>query len=51
MTSLDERKLRIVAAIEIVTPQILESIWREVEYRQNILYSLKGALVEVFKIL
>jgi hypothetical protein len=33
VTSLDELKLRIVAAIETVTPQMLENTWREIEYR------------------
>jgi hypothetical protein len=46
-TSLDELKLRIVAAIETVTPQMLENTWREIEYRLDILRSKKGAHVEV----
>jgi hypothetical protein len=44
---LDELKLRIVAAIERVTLQVLESIWREIEYRLDILHPTKGAHVEV----
>jgi hypothetical protein len=32
VTSFDEMKLRIVAAIETVTPQMLENTWREIEY-------------------
>jgi hypothetical protein len=47
VTSLDELKLRIVAAIETVTPQMLENTWREIEYRLDILSSMKGAHVEV----
>jgi hypothetical protein len=43
VTSLDELKLRIVAEIETVTPQMLESTWREIEYRSDILRSAKGA--------
>jgi hypothetical protein len=35
-TSPDELKLRIVATIETVTPQMLESTWREIEYRLDI---------------
>jgi hypothetical protein len=47
VTSLDELKLRIVAAIETVTPQMLENTWREIEYRLHILCDKKGAHVEV----
>jgi hypothetical protein len=31
VASVDELKLRIVAAIEIDTPQLLENIWRKTE--------------------
>jgi hypothetical protein len=41
-TSLDETKLRIVAAIENITPQMPENTWREIEYRLNILRTKKG---------
>jgi hypothetical protein len=37
VTSIDELKLRIVAMIETVTPQMLENTWREIEYRLDIL--------------
>jgi hypothetical protein len=47
VTSLDELKLRIVAAIETVTPRMLENAWREIEYRFDILRATKGAHVEV----
>jgi hypothetical protein len=47
VTSLDELKLRIVAAIETVTPQILENTWRDIEYLLDILRATKGAHVEV----
>jgi hypothetical protein len=47
VTSLDELKLRIVAAIETVTPQMLENTCREIEYRLDILRDTKGAHVEV----
>jgi hypothetical protein len=47
VTPLDEPKLRIVAAIETVTPQMLENTWREIEYRLDILCATKGAHVEV----
>jgi hypothetical protein len=47
VTSLDELKLRIVAAIETVTPQMLENTWREIEYHLDILRATKGANVEV----
>jgi hypothetical protein len=48
VTSLDELKLRIVAAIETATPQMLENTCREIEYRLDILRATKGARVEVF---
>jgi hypothetical protein len=47
VTSLDELKLRIVAAIETVTLQMLENTWRENEYRLDILRAMKGMHVEV----
>jgi hypothetical protein len=47
VTSLDELKLRIIAAIEIFTPQMLENTWRETEYRLGILRAMKVARVEV----
>jgi hypothetical protein len=34
--SLDELKLRTVAAIETATPQMLENTWRETEYSSDI---------------
>jgi hypothetical protein len=47
VTSLDELKLRIVAAIETVTPQMLDNTWGEIEYRLDILRATKGAHVQV----
>jgi hypothetical protein len=47
VTSLDELKLRIVAAIETVTPQMLENTWKEIEYCLDILRATKAAHVEV----
>jgi hypothetical protein len=47
MTSLDELKLRIVAAIETVTPQMLKNSPREIEFRLDILRARKGARVEI----
>jgi hypothetical protein len=41
--SVNELKLRIIA----VTPQMLESTWRDIEYRFDILHATKGAHVEV----
>jgi hypothetical protein len=46
VTSLDELKLKIVAAIETVTLQILENSWRETEYSSDISRAMKGAHVE-----
>jgi hypothetical protein len=37
VTSLNELKLRIVAAIETVTPKMLENTWKEREYPLDIL--------------
>jgi hypothetical protein len=47
VTSLDELKLRIVAAIERNTPQMLQYALRETEYRLDIFCAKKGAHVEV----
>jgi hypothetical protein len=47
VTFLNELKLRIVAAIETVTQQMLENTWKEIEYRLDILRSMKGAHIEV----
>jgi hypothetical protein len=47
VSSLDELKLRIVAAIETVTPQMLENTLREIEYRSDMLRATKGALAQV----
>jgi hypothetical protein len=47
VTSLDELKLRTLAAIETVTPQMLENTWREIEYRFDVSRAMKGAHVEV----
>jgi hypothetical protein len=47
VTSLDDLKLRIVPAIETVTPQMLDNSWREIEYGFDILRATKGAHVEV----
>jgi hypothetical protein len=47
VTSLHELKLRIVAAIETVTPAMLDTTQREIEYRLDILRVTKGAHVVV----
>jgi hypothetical protein len=47
VTSFDELKLRIVPAIETVTPQMLEDTWREDDYRLDILHARIGAHAEV----
>jgi hypothetical protein len=47
VTSLDELKLRIVAAIETVTLQMLENTLRETEYRLVILRVMKGAHIGI----
>jgi len=47
VTSIDELKLRIVAAIERGKLQMLENIWREFEYRLDILLAKKGENIEV----
>jgi hypothetical protein len=48
VTSPDELKVRIIAAIKTVTPQMRENTWREIEFRLDTLRSTKGAHVEVF---
>jgi hypothetical protein len=47
VTSLDELRLRIIATIEAVSPQMLANICREIEYRLDTLSAKKGAHVEV----
>jgi hypothetical protein len=51
MTSLDELKLRIVAAIETVTRQMLDNTRKEIEYRSDILRATKSALLKLFSTL
>jgi hypothetical protein len=46
-TYLNELKLRTVATIETVTPQMLENTWRETEYRLDI----SRAVLKLFSIL
>jgi hypothetical protein len=41
VTFLDELKLRIVAAIETITPQMLENTWRKTEYHLDISRAMK----------
>jgi hypothetical protein len=50
VTCLDELKLRIVVAVEAVTPQMLENPWREIKHRLGILRVVKGAHVEAVAI-
>jgi hypothetical protein len=47
VTSRNEVKLRIVAAIETVTLQMLENTWREIKYHLDFLCATKGAYIEV----
>jgi hypothetical protein len=47
VTSLDGLKLRIVAEIKTVTPQMLENTWTETEYCLDILRAMKSVHVEV----
>jgi hypothetical protein len=47
VSSLDELKVKIVAAIGTVTLQMLENTWREIEYRLDILRAMKGEHIEV----
>jgi hypothetical protein len=46
VTTLDELKLGIVAAIETVTLQMLENALREIEYCLDNLRARKGAYIE-----
>jgi hypothetical protein len=50
VTSLNELKLRIVAAIETVAPQMLENTSRATKYRLDILREMKGVHVEVLHV-
>jgi hypothetical protein len=45
VTSLDDLKLRIVAAI--AAPQMMENTWKEIEYRLDILSGMKGAHAKI----
>jgi hypothetical protein len=47
VTSLEDLKLRIIAAIETGTPQMLENTWKETEYRLDNLRATIGAHIEV----
>jgi hypothetical protein len=47
VTSFDEQKLRIVAEIETVTPQMLENTCGETEYRLDTSCATKDAHVQV----
>jgi hypothetical protein len=47
VTFLRGLKLRTVASIETVTPQMLENTWRQIEYRLDILRAMKGAHIKV----
>jgi hypothetical protein len=45
--SIDELKLRIFAAIDKVTPQMLKNSLRKIEYNLDNLHTRKGTHVEV----
>jgi hypothetical protein len=47
MTFLSEMKLRIFAAIETVTPQMLENTFRETEYRLDIYVPRKARMLKL----
>jgi hypothetical protein len=51
VASLDELKLRIVAAIETVTPQMLENTWSESKYRLDTLCAKNVCMLKLFTIL
>jgi hypothetical protein len=46
VTSINKLKLRIVAVIERVTPQILKNAWRGTQYRLDILGAKNGSHAE-----
>jgi hypothetical protein len=48
---LDEQRLRIVAAIGTVTPQMLENTWTAMEYRLGIYVPGKARMLKLFSIL
>jgi hypothetical protein len=51
MNSLHELKLTIFAANERVTPEMLESTWREIEHRLVILHAKKVRMLKLFSVL
>ena len=46
-TTLEELRGRITNAAALVTPQMLQSTWREVEYRLDMCRATQGAHVEL----
>jgi hypothetical protein len=48
---LDEPKVRITAAVVIVTKDIVQRDWQDVEYRQDVCRATDSARCEVFLIL
>ena len=47
VTNMEQLHERIRAAIETVTPQLLQATWREIEYRLDILRATRGAHIEM----
>ncbi|GBN47512.1 hypothetical protein AVEN_150332-1 [Araneus ventricosus] len=48
IADVEELKARIQAAVCTVTEDLLKNIWRELEYRLDILRATKGAHVEIY---
>lgn len=46
--NLGELRQRIIDACESVTPQMLQNVWREVEYRLDVCRATSGAHIEVY---
>lgn len=47
LRNIDELKRRIEAVIQDITPEIIDNVWREIEYRLDILRATNGAHVEI----
>jgi hypothetical protein len=46
---LQHLKVRIRDAVAMVTPNILQATWNEVEYRLDICSATKGAHIEIYR--
>ena len=47
--SIPDLKNRITAAVETITPDLLNSVWQELDYRLDVCRVTKGAYIEHFR--